>query len=67
MGIDRIHFWLSKFGYGQYSGIDLMEQAKGVLPDREWKLKVHKRRGIKATLFLWGLVKVIGRLRRFKW
>lgn len=43
MGIDRIHFWLSKFGYGQYSGIDLMEQAKGVLPDREWKLKVHKK------------------------
>ncbi|NLS55901.1 peptidoglycan DD-transpeptidase MrdA [Hafnia alvei] len=43
MGIDRIHEWLSKFGYGQYSGIDLMEQAKGVLPDRAWKQKVHKK------------------------
>jgi penicillin-binding protein 2 len=43
MGIDRIHEWLSKFGYGQSSGIDLSEQYYGVLPSREWKMKIHKR------------------------
>ncbi|MBW7984071.1 penicillin-binding protein 2 [Enterobacillus tribolii] len=43
MGIDRIHYWLSRFGYGQSSGIDLSEEAKGVLPDRSWKERVHKK------------------------
>ncbi|MFZ4834475.1 penicillin-binding protein 2 [Rouxiella sp. Mn2063] len=43
MGIDRIHEWLSKFGYGQPSGIDLDEQYYGNLPSREWKMKVHKK------------------------
>ncbi|STV90256.1 cell elongation, e phase; peptidoglycan synthetase; penicillin-binding protein 2 [Klebsiella michiganensis] len=29
MGIDRIHEWLSKFGYGQSTGIDLNEEYAG--------------------------------------
>lgn len=43
MGIDRIHEWLSKFGYGQSTGIDLNEEYSGVLPSREWKQRVHKK------------------------
>lgn len=43
MGIDRIHEWLSKFGYGQPTGIDLNEEYQGVLPSREWKQRVHKK------------------------
>jgi len=43
MGIDRIHSWLSRFGYGQLTGIDLNEEYRGVLPSREWKQKVHKK------------------------
>ncbi|CAI1496435.1 penicillin-binding protein 2 [Serratia quinivorans] len=43
MGIDRIHSWLSKFGYGQATGIDLNEEYRGVLPSREWKQRVHKK------------------------
>ncbi|TSB27865.1 penicillin-binding protein 2 [Serratia marcescens] len=43
MGIDRIHHWLSQFGYGQSTGIDLNEEYRGVLPSRDWKLKVHKK------------------------
>lgn len=42
MGIDRIHTWMSKFGYGQRTGIDLNEEYAGVLPSREWKKRVHK-------------------------
>ncbi|WP_199014088.1 penicillin-binding protein 2 [Shimwellia pseudoproteus] len=42
MGIDRIHTWLSKFGYGQLTGIDLNEEYAGVLPSRDWKKRVHK-------------------------
>ncbi|VEI19366.1 Peptidoglycan synthase FtsI precursor [Serratia plymuthica] len=43
MGIDRIHSWLSQFGYGQATGIDLNEEYRGVLPSREWKQRVHKK------------------------
>ena len=51
MGIDRIHHWLSQFGYGQSTGIDLNEEYRGVLPSRDWKLKVHKRFGIRGYGF----------------
>ncbi|MDT0175735.1 penicillin-binding protein 2 [Pantoea sp. RRHST58] len=43
MGIDRIHSMLSQFGYGKSTGIDLNEEYSGLLPSREWKLKVHKK------------------------
>ncbi|AGO55154.1 penicillin-binding protein 2 [Serratia plymuthica 4Rx13] len=43
MGIDRIHSWLSQFGYGQATGIDLNEEYRGVLPSRDWKQRVHKK------------------------
>ena len=43
MGIDRIHTMLSQFGYGKPTGIDLNEEYNGLLPSREWKLKVHKK------------------------
>lgn len=43
MGIDRINEWLSKFGYGQYTGIDLSEERSGLLPSREWKMKRFKK------------------------
>lgn len=43
MGIDRLSEWLSKFGYGQYTGIDLSEERSGLMPTREWKLKRYKK------------------------
>ncbi|MEX0635002.1 penicillin-binding transpeptidase domain-containing protein [Serratia ureilytica] len=53
MGIDRLSSWLTKFGYGQYTGIDLAEERSGLMPTREWKLKRYKNRGIRATPFRW--------------
>lgn len=43
MGIDRLSEWMTKFGYGEYSGIDLSEERSGNMPTREWKLKRFKR------------------------
>lgn len=39
MGIDRMHDFLSKFGFGSKTGIDLDGESSGLLPSREWKLK----------------------------
>jgi len=43
MGIDRLSSWMSKFGYGEYSGIDISEERSGLMPTREWKLARHKK------------------------
>lgn len=45
MGIDRLSQWMNKFGYGKRSGIDISpnEEARGVMPTREWKKQRHKR------------------------
>ena len=37
MGIDAIAAFMSKFGFGSKSGIDLEGEATGVLPSPEWK------------------------------
>tara|TARA_E500000081_G_scaffold51562_1_gene54662 strand:+ start:412 stop:2247 length:1836 start_codon:yes stop_codon:yes gene_type:complete len=36
--IDRISTFLLKFGFGQISGIDLINESKSILPTRNWKL-----------------------------
>ncbi len=43
MGIDRLSEWMTKFGYGQYTGVDLFEECAGVMPTREWKVARFKK------------------------
>ncbi len=38
VGIDKIHSYMTKFGFGQYSGVDLYEETRGVMPSRDWKM-----------------------------
>jgi len=37
LGIDRINHFLSQFGFGQKTGIDLVGEKSGLLPSRNWK------------------------------
>lgn len=37
LGIDRLSEWMSRFGYGDYTGIDIHEESKANMPTREWK------------------------------
>ena len=41
MGIDRMHDYLSQFGFGTSTGVDVSGEGKGLLPSREWKRAVH--------------------------
>jgi len=45
LGIDRLYFWMSKFGYGERTGIDISpsEESRGIMPNREWKKNRHKQ------------------------
>lgn len=37
LGIDRIHQYLSAFGLGKKTGIDLEGELSGIIPNKEWK------------------------------
>jgi len=37
MGIDRLASWMGSLGFGKKTGIDLLGEAEGILPSREWK------------------------------
>lgn len=37
MGIDRLGSWMGSLGFGKKTGIDLLGEAEGILPSREWK------------------------------
>ena len=37
MGIDRMHDYLAKFGFGEKTGIDLEGESAGLLPSKDWK------------------------------
>jgi penicillin-binding protein 2 len=39
LGIDRLHEFLSGFGFGHATRVDLTGELKGLLPSREWKQK----------------------------
>ena len=43
LGIDAIHDFMSPFGFGRLTGVDLENERTGVLPSMEWKRKTYKR------------------------
>jgi penicillin-binding protein 2 len=42
LGVDRIHKWATALGLGQINGIDLPNEAAGLIPSTEWKQRVRK-------------------------
>jgi penicillin-binding protein 2 len=44
MGIDRMHAFMSAFGYGELTGIDIPGEKSGLYASPEWKKRVFKRK-----------------------
>lgn len=42
LGIDNMYNFLSQFGFGKKTGIDMEGETSGLLPSQEWKLKRYK-------------------------
>lgn len=43
MGVERMHDFLSRLGFGTKSGVDLQGESSGLLPSKEWKKKRFKQ------------------------
>jgi penicillin-binding protein 2 len=48
MGIDRMHGFLSQFGLGEETGIDIAGERSGTLPSTDWKRKAFKRKELQT-------------------
>jgi penicillin-binding protein 2 len=44
LGIERIAKYASAFGLGQKTGIDLPQEASGIMPSEEWKIRNYKQK-----------------------
>lgn len=43
LGIDNMFNFMSKFGFGKATGIDMEGESTGLLPSQEWKMRRHKQ------------------------
>jgi penicillin-binding protein 2 len=37
VGLARLAYWQRQYGFGDYTGVDLPQEAKGIVPDDTWK------------------------------
>ena len=44
IGIDRMHYFLDQFGLGKGTGIDMVGESNGLLPNRAWKRSAFRER-----------------------
>jgi len=43
LGIDRMHDYMQQFGLGSRTGLDLLGESSGLMPNRAWKQRVKKQ------------------------
>ncbi|MFO1246344.1 MAG: penicillin-binding protein 2 [Ramlibacter sp.] len=43
LGVDTMHDFMKPLGFGQYTGIDILGEVRGVLPSQDWKRNYYKR------------------------
>ncbi len=43
LGIDRMHQFMTLFGFGQKSGVDILGERSGLMPSKQWKKKARKQ------------------------
>ncbi len=43
LGVDGIHAQMSKYGFGDLTGIDIQGEVRGLLPSTDWKRRYYKK------------------------
>lgn len=41
LGVERIHDYMTRFGFGQRVALDMFEETSGLMPSKEWKRRRH--------------------------
>lgn len=43
LGVDRMHDYMSRFGFGQRVALDMFEETAGLMPSRDWKRSRYRQ------------------------
>lgn len=43
MGVDTIYEQMHRFGFGEFTGIDILGEARGLLPSTDWKRRAYRK------------------------
>lgn len=43
LGVDRIHDYMTRFGFGQRVALDMFEETAGLMPSRDWKRSRYRQ------------------------
>ena len=55
IGVDRLHGFLSEFGFGARTGVDVSGELPGLLPSREWKQRVRRQSWYPGETLIMGI------------
>lgn len=55
LGIERMHNFMQKMGFGEKTGIDLIGEKAGIYPSKDWKLKEKKQRWYPGETLITGI------------
>lgn len=55
MGIDKMHEFMDKFGFGRKTGIDLVGEVDGLMPSKEWKKRFRKHAWFPGETIITGI------------
>jgi penicillin-binding protein 2 len=55
LGIDRLHTFMRRFGFGEKTGIDISGELSGLMPSRDWKLRVRHKHWYPGETLITGI------------
>jgi len=55
LGIDRLHTFMTRFGFGKKTGIDVSGELSGLMPSREWKRRVRYKHWYPGETLITGI------------
>ncbi|MCY1408380.1 Peptidoglycan D,D-transpeptidase MrdA [compost metagenome] len=55
LGIDRLHDYMSRFGFGQRVALDMFGEAEGLMPSREWKRALRRQAWFPGETLILGI------------
>ncbi len=55
LGVDRLHDFLARFGFGSRSGIDLVGELPGLLPSSDWKTRAKRQPWYSGETLIMGI------------